>query len=105
MTEYRKTFKGCFMYPDQEMRDWLKENEVTIHSPWIDGGMYGGRLFHYSSPKLTGGEVRIGTGYDSQHGFKSRELSHLDARLDKFWTGGKYHDGQEYYRQKEGQDD
>ena len=38
MTEYRKTFKGCFMYPDQEMRDWLEENEVTIHSPWIDGG-------------------------------------------------------------------
>ena len=42
---------------------FLADNDVTIHAI-RDAGMDGNRLVYYSSPILTGGEIRVGHGYE-----------------------------------------
>tara|TARA_B100002019_G_scaffold260877_1_gene247278 strand:- start:212 stop:502 length:291 start_codon:yes stop_codon:yes gene_type:complete len=60
-----------------ECKKWMEENEVTIHSV-RDAGMYGNRHVYYSSPTLTGGEVRNGSGYESLSGHHSTTFNHND---------------------------
>jgi len=64
---YYQTFYCTPYYPNKEMRDWIIENDVTIHLV-RDAGVYGNRDVFYSSPKLTNGQVRIAKGYDSSRG-------------------------------------
>jgi hypothetical protein len=65
--KYSKTFNSSPYYRSQELKDWIAENNVTIHSV-KDGGMYGNIIVLYSSPQLTGGDIRIGSAYSSLHG-------------------------------------
>jgi hypothetical protein len=67
---YCKTFKSSAFYPSKEVREWLAVNDVTIHLV-KDGGIYGNQSVYYSSPKLTAGQVKIGSGYESLNGFHS----------------------------------
>lgn len=76
MTFY-KTFYCSAYYPNEEMREWIIENDVTIHAV-RDAGMYGNRNVFYSSPTLTNGQVRIGRGYDSSRGGGTTDFSAND---------------------------
>ena len=42
---------------------FLAGNDVTIHAI-RDAGMHGNCSVHYSSPILTGGEIRVGHAYE-----------------------------------------
>lgn len=75
--KYSKTFNSSPYYPSQELKDWIAENNVTIHSV-KDGGMYGIIVVLYSSPTLTGGDVRIGGAYQSLHGSNNVSFYDID---------------------------
>jgi hypothetical protein len=75
---YYKSFNCNPHYPREDMRVWLVENEVQIHSI-KDAGMYGNINVRYSSPKLTDGRVKIAGGYESLHGFSRVSFSSDDA--------------------------
>ena len=68
--KYSKTFNSSPYYPSQELKDWIAENNVTIHSV-RDGGMY-------SSPQLTDGYIRIGRAYLSLYASNSVSFSDND---------------------------
>jgi hypothetical protein len=78
---YSKTFKSSAFYPSKEVREWLAENDVTIHNV-KDGGIHGNQSVYYSSPKLTAGQVKIGSGYGSLNGFHSLKF-HSNDPFDK----------------------
>jgi len=83
MTYYVR-FECSPYHPNQEMRNWIIENDVTLHSV-RDAGMYGNRDVYYSSPTLTGGHVRIGHGYDSK--FSNTVFHHTDPTDSSFFSG------------------
>tara|TARA_S200002703_G_C3697784_1_gene214263 strand:+ start:449 stop:706 length:258 start_codon:yes stop_codon:yes gene_type:complete len=75
--KYSKTFNSSPYYPSQELKDWIAENNVTIHSV-RDGGMYGNIVVLYSSPQLTDGYIRIGRAYLSLYASNSVSFSDND---------------------------
>lgn len=75
--KYFQRFNSSAYYPNQELRDWMSENDVTIHLV-KDVGMYGNLDVLYSSPSLTDGKTRIGRAYQSLHGFREVSFSNTD---------------------------
>ena len=74
---YSKQFRCNPYHRSEECAAWLADNNVTIHAI-RDAGMYGNRLVHYSSPTLTNGEIRIGSGYESTSRYGNNISFHND---------------------------
>ena len=74
---YYKAFKSSAFYPSKEVREWMDQNDVTIHKV-EHTGVYGNQAVYYSSPKLTADEIRIGSGYASLNGFHDVKFSSND---------------------------
>ena len=70
------------MAEKREFDAFVEKYEIVIHAN-LDAGMYGNRTIHWSSDALTGGQILIGSGYESLHGAKSYYFSSDDKPLEK----------------------
>lgn len=66
---YNISFRCSPYHPDEQMADWVREHNVLFHG-CFDTGYYSTRDLHYSSPTLTGGEIKIAHCNEGQYSNK-----------------------------------